>query len=80
MPERVDFWGIPDELISPAVIVYVVMGLASLVLLYRLFGARVCGGASGDPSGASTSRGFASVGWSATVSSRPGCYRSGIPA
>jgi Fe-S oxidoreductase len=37
MPERVDFWGIPTEPISPAVLVYIVMGLSSLVLFARLY-------------------------------------------
>jgi Fe-S oxidoreductase len=38
MPVRVDFWGIPHDLmISPEVFVYSVMGLASLILLIRLY-------------------------------------------
>ena len=37
MPERVDFWGIPHDLISPEIFVYTIMGLASLVLLIRLY-------------------------------------------
>jgi len=37
MPERVDFWGIPHDLISPELFVYGIMALASLVLLIRLF-------------------------------------------
>ncbi len=37
MPERTDFWGIPHDLISPELFVYTIMGLASLVLLFRLY-------------------------------------------
>jgi Fe-S oxidoreductase len=37
MPVRVDFWGIPHDLISPEIFVYGIMGLASLVLLIRLY-------------------------------------------
>jgi Fe-S oxidoreductase len=37
MPERVDYWGIPHDLISPEIFVYTIMGLASLVLLFRLY-------------------------------------------
>ena len=37
MPVRVDFWGIPHDLISPEIFVYGIMGLASLVLFIRLF-------------------------------------------
>ncbi len=36
MPERVDFWGIPLTW-QPALLVYTLMGAASLVLLYRLY-------------------------------------------
>jgi Fe-S oxidoreductase len=37
MPERVDFWGIPHDWISPEIFVYTIMGLASLVLLISLY-------------------------------------------
>ena len=37
MPVRVDFWGIPHDLISPEIFVYGIMGLASLILLIRLY-------------------------------------------
>jgi hypothetical protein len=37
MPVRVDFWGIPHDLISPEIFVYGIMGLASFVLLIRLY-------------------------------------------
>lgn len=37
MPERVDFWGIPHDWISPEIFVYSIMGLATLVLLFRLY-------------------------------------------
>ena len=37
MPERVDYWGIPHDLISPEVFVYTIMGVASLILLARFF-------------------------------------------
>lgn len=36
MPERFDFWGIPPDW-QPAIIVYAVMGLATLILLYRFY-------------------------------------------
>jgi len=35
MPERVDFWGIPHTWGPPEVYVYGLMGLATLILLYR---------------------------------------------
>jgi len=35
MPDRFDFWEIPHEPVSPEILVYAIMGLASLVLLYR---------------------------------------------
>ena len=37
MPERVDYWGIPHDLISPEIFVYTIMGVASLILLVRFF-------------------------------------------
>jgi Fe-S oxidoreductase/nitrate reductase gamma subunit len=37
MPERIDFWGIPHDLVSPAIVVYIIMAVASLVMLYRLY-------------------------------------------
>jgi len=37
MPERVDFWGIPDILGPPELYAYGIMGLATLVLLFRLY-------------------------------------------
>jgi len=37
MPERVDFWGIPSEWGSPALYVYVLMGLAAVILFVRLY-------------------------------------------
>src|SRR3990170_7671516 len=36
MPERLEFWGIPLNW-NPALLVYSIMGLATLVLLYRLY-------------------------------------------
>lgn len=36
MPERIDFWGIPEAW-RPALIVYLTMALASAVLLFRLY-------------------------------------------
>jgi Fe-S oxidoreductase len=37
MPERTDFWGIPHTWGSPEIFVYSIMGLATLVLLFRLY-------------------------------------------
>jgi len=37
MPERVDYWGIPLAWGPPAAYVYTLMGLATLVLLFRLY-------------------------------------------
>jgi Fe-S oxidoreductase len=37
MPERVDFWGIPHDWVSPEIFVYSIMALATLVLLFRLY-------------------------------------------
>jgi Fe-S oxidoreductase len=37
MPVRVDFWGIPHDWIAPEIFVYTIMGLASLILLIRLY-------------------------------------------
>jgi Fe-S oxidoreductase len=37
MPVRVDFWGIPHDLISPEIFVYSIMALASFILLFRLY-------------------------------------------
>ena len=37
MPERVDFWGIPHTWGPPEIYAYTVMGLATLVLLFRFY-------------------------------------------
>ena len=37
MPERTDFWGIPDTWGSPQLYVYVLMGFATIVLLIRFY-------------------------------------------
>jgi Fe-S oxidoreductase len=37
MPERFDFWGIPDTWGSPQLYVYTLMGLAALILLFRFY-------------------------------------------
>jgi Fe-S oxidoreductase/nitrate reductase gamma subunit len=37
MPERLDFWGIPDTWGSPQLYVYTLMGLAALILLFRFY-------------------------------------------
>jgi Fe-S oxidoreductase len=37
MPERIDFWGIPFNWGSPAIYVYFLMGIGSLILLVRFF-------------------------------------------
>ena len=37
MPERTDFWGIPQAWGNPAIYVYTLMGLAALVLIWRFY-------------------------------------------
>jgi Fe-S oxidoreductase len=37
MPERIDFWGIPFNWGSPAIYVYFLMGLGTLILLIRFY-------------------------------------------
>jgi Fe-S oxidoreductase len=37
MPERIDFWGIPTTWGSPAIYVYFLMALGSIILLFRFF-------------------------------------------
>ncbi|MGA9396971.1 MAG: heterodisulfide reductase-related iron-sulfur binding cluster [Anaerolineaceae bacterium] len=37
MPERVDFWGIPSTWGPPSIYVYVLMGLASVILVFRFY-------------------------------------------
>jgi len=37
MPERIDFWGIPEEWGNPAIYVYSIMFLAAVILLVRLY-------------------------------------------
>ena len=37
MPERLDFWGIPNTWGSPQLYVYTLMGLAALILLFRFY-------------------------------------------
>jgi Fe-S oxidoreductase len=37
MPERIEFWGIPHDWISPHIFANTLMGLALLVLLFRFF-------------------------------------------
>ena len=37
MPERTDFWGIPYTWGDPAIYVYILMGLAALVLVWRFY-------------------------------------------
>jgi Fe-S oxidoreductase/nitrate reductase gamma subunit len=37
MPERIDFWGIPFQWGTPAIYVYTLMGLATIILLVRFY-------------------------------------------
>ena len=37
MPERIDFWGIPENWGSPAIYVYSIMFLAAAILLLRFY-------------------------------------------
>jgi len=37
IPERINFWGIPDEPIRPEIYLYIILGISALILLLRFY-------------------------------------------